>query len=297
MLKQLGMDILKFLFFPGLLFLAACGALILFMEGWIQAAFYGGGGPRFRNLALGEALRATSSPGELTALIIGLAAMGVAGVLLVGVRGDLFVLVLLFSAAEILPLFLLAMRGLEQSLHVPLLLRTALFRMVALLCISLSVSLRFPETFSPGLETLRGEGAPQAVQLWSGLGFGFIVASMACAGLAYFFFLLGRPAHERRGGEERADPLAALHAAVIDGPQRAASLILCIVLFLGYPWEGGMGVLLWSAAVLGTVVLVTMARAWVEGRASTLARRLQGAACIFALLSTALAFAAVIVNG
>ncbi len=293
----MGMDILEFLFFPGLLFLAACGGLVLLLEGWIQAAFYGGGGPRFRDLALGEALKATSSPGELTALVIDLAAMGVAGVLLVGVRGDLFVLVLLFSAAEILPLFLLAHRGLEESLHVPLLFRTALYRMVALMCIALSLSLRFPEAFSPGIETLRGEGAPQAVQLWSGLSFGFIIACIACAGLAFFLFLLGRPAGARRGSAEEADASAVLQVAVIDGPQRAASLLLCVVLFLGYPWEGGMGTLLWSAAVLGTVVVVTVARAWVEGRASTLARRLQGAACIFAVLSTALAFAAVIVNG
>jgi hypothetical protein len=293
----LGINILKFLFFPGLLFLAACGGLLLFMEGWIQAAFCGGGGPRFRDLVAGEALKATLTPGELTALIIELAAMGVAGVLLVGVRGDLFVLVLLLSAAEILPLLLLAMQGLEQSLHVPLLFRTALYRMVALSCIALSMSLRFPEAFSPGLETLRGEGAPQAAQLWSGLEFGFIVASIACTGLAFFLFLLGRPAHARLSGTEREDPSALVLAAVIDGPQRAVSLILCVVLFLGYPWEGGMGELLWSAAALGTVMLVSVARAWIEGRASMLVGKLQTVACVFAVTAVALAFTAVILYG
>jgi len=293
----LGMDILRFLFFPGLLFLAACGALVLLMEGWIQAAFYGGAGPRFGDLAPGDALKAASTPGELTALVLGAAAMGVAGVLLVGVKGDLFVLVLLFAAAETLPLFLIAVRGLEQSLYVPLLFRTALCRMVALACVALSVSLRFPDAFSPGLDTLRGEGAPQAVQLWSGLGFGFIVASMACAGLAYFLFLLGRPAHAKRTGAGGDEPPASSHATLVDAPQRAASLLLCVVLFLGYPWEGGTGTLLWSAAALGTAVVATAARAWVEGRASMLAERLQVAACALAVLSAAFAFTAVIVGG
>ena len=48
---QLGMDMIKLLFFPGLLFLAACGVLLLFLEGWLQVAFLGGRGPRPRDLA------------------------------------------------------------------------------------------------------------------------------------------------------------------------------------------------------------------------------------------------------
>lgn len=294
---QLGMDILRFLFFPGLLFMAVCGGFVLFLEGWFQAAFYGGEGPHLRDSAVSEALRETSSAAELAALAISLAAMGVAGVLLVGVRGDLFALVLLFSAAEILPLYLVAARGEEQALYVPLLFRTALYRMVALLSIALSVSLRFPGAFSPGLETLRGEGAPRAAQLWGGLGFSFITASLTCAGLAYLLFLLGRPAYARRYGMEKADSPADFQAVAFEGPQRAVSLLLCVVLFLGYPWQGGMGALLWSASALGAVVLITVVRAWVEGRGNVPARRLQGASPVLALLSVALAFAAVIVNG
>ncbi len=202
----------------------------------------------------GEALKATSTPGELTALVIDLAAMGVAGVLLVGVRGDLFVLVLLLSAAEILPLFLLAMRGLEQSLHVPLLFRTALYRMVALSCIALSLSLRFPEAFSPGLDDpAGGRCATGRTALERPRASALSSPPSPAPVWPFSFSSWAVPRDARLGGTEEADPSALVLAAVIDGPQRAVSLILCVVLFLGYPWEGGTGKLLWSAAVLGTV--------------------------------------------
>jgi hypothetical protein len=293
---QLGMDILKFLFFPGLLFTAVCGGFLLMLEGWLQVAFYGGDGPRLRNIALGETVKESISAAELTVLAVALAAMGLSGVLLVGVRGDLFLLALLFVAAEMLPLYLMAARGEKQALHVPLLFRTALCRMVALLCVAVSISLRFPGEFSPGLETLRGEGAPLAAQLWGGLGFAFITVSLACAGLAYFLFLLGRPAGTKRYGMEEASSQAAFGAAAIEGPHRAVSILLGVVLFLGYPWEGGRGVLLWSAAVAGTAAAVTLIRAWAEGRGSVFIRWLQGSAAILALLSVVFAFAAVIVG-
>lgn len=294
---QLGVDILKLLFFPGLFFVAVCGALLLFVEGWLQVAFYGGRGPRLRDAAAGEAVGDAPTAGELAALAVSLAAMGVCGVLLIGVRGDLFALTLLFSSVEILSLYLVAVRGAEQAMRVPLLFRTALSRMVTLLCVSLALSLRFPGVFSPGLETLRGEGAPRAVQLWGGPGLFFIAASMACAGIAYFLYLLGRPAcAQSRVVEGDIEPLYP-HAALIEGPQRAVSLLLCMVLFLGYPWEGGTGMLLWAASALGTVMVATALRVWVEGHGSVLARRLQAAASPLALLSVALAFAAVIANG
>jgi hypothetical protein len=226
-----------------------------------------------------------------------LAAMGLSGVLLVGVRGDLLVLVLLFSAVEMLPLYLVAARGAEQALYVPLLFRTALCRMAVLLGVALSMSLRFPGVFSSGLDTLQGEGAPLAAQLWGGLGFAFITASLACAGLAYFLFLLGRPADARRHGVEEPGSPAPFSAVAIEGPHRAASILLCVVLFLGYPWEGGRGLLLWSAAVMGTAISVTLLRAWAEGRGNVFVRRLQEAAAVLALLAIALAFAAVILGG
>jgi hypothetical protein len=294
---QLGLEILKFLFFPGLLFMAGCGGLLLYTEGWLQAAFFGGAGPSPREVALGEAGRNTSTAGELTALAATLAAMGVAGVMVVGVRGDLFALLLLFSAVEVLPIYLVAARGAEQSLYVPLFLREALCRMATLMFVVLSVSLRFPGALSPQLETLRGEGAPYAAQLWSGTGFAIIVASLSCAGLAYLMFLLGRPAYAKSYGAGRAYSPASFHAGAIEGSHKAASVLLGLVLFLGYPWEGGAGTLLWAAAVLGAVALLCVARAWMEGRGRVFARRLQWSAMLVAMLSAALAFAAAIING
>ncbi len=290
-------DMLEFLFFPGLLFVAACGFLILRAEGRLLAAFYGVRGLRPRGMPLGEALKHLPSAGELTAAVLVMASMGLSGVLLVGARGDLFVLFLLFAAAEMLSLYLVAARGDEQALYVPLLFRTSLCRMTALLGIALSLSLRFPAAFSPGLDTLRGEGAPWAAQMWGGPGFAFITASLACAGLAYFLFLLGRPPLASRRGEGGAGGRGAVHPAMVEGPQRAAGFILCVVLFLGYPWEGWTGKLLWSAAALGVVAVVTLARAWLEGRGTVLARRLQEAAPLLALFSLAMAFSAVITNG
>lgn len=44
-------------------------------------------------------------------------------------------------------------------------------------------------------------------------------------------------------------------------------------------------------------MLVSVARAWIEGRASMLVGKLQTLACIFAVSAVALAFAAVILYG
>ncbi|MDD5666652.1 MAG: hypothetical protein PHS26_05000 [Actinomycetota bacterium] len=291
---QLGMDMIKLLFFPGLLFLAACGVLLLFLEGWLQVAFLGGRGPRPRDLAAaGEA----PSPGELASLVVPPLAMGICGVLLVGARGDLFALVLLFSSVEAASLYLVAAGGEDRASYVPLCFRTALCRVVALSCVALSLSLRFPGAFSSGLETLRGEGAPWAVQLWDGPGFPLVAASVACAGLSLLLFLLGRPAGTGRRAGKEDHSLAYPRAVIVEGPQRAAGLLLFVVVFLGYPWEGGTGKMLWAGSVLGFALLVTAARAWAEGRGGVLVRRLQGVAALIALLSVGLAFAAVILSG
>jgi len=292
----MGKDLLGLLFFPGVLFVGACGGAVLFLEGWLRAAFYGGGGPRPRDLSSVDARGRVLSAGELMALAAATAAMGVAGVLLVSMRGDLFVLVLLFPAVEIFPLYPLAAGGLEQSLHVPLLFSTALRRTVVLSCTALAVSLRIPGAFSPGIADLRETGVVESVRLWGGTGFAFITASMACAGIALLLYLLGRPAGTERplqGGEQAK----AFFSAVLEGPHRAVSLLLFALLFLGYPWRGDGGVLLWSVAALGTAVLVTAARAWSGGRGHVLANRLQAAAPAVSMLSAALAFTAVVING
>ena len=290
---QLATDILKLLFFPGLLFVAFCGCLVLFLEGRLRTALYGGEGFHLRTFA-GGGTADISSAGELLAVALSLAALGMAGVMLVGARGDLFTILLLFTAAEMLPLFMAGARGGEEALCVPLLFRTALYRMMALAAIAIAISLRFPASFSPGLETFRGEGAFGAVQLWQGLDFALVLASLVCAALAFLVYLLGYTAYRGcyKGGE--VDAGASFHVFAVEGSQRAASLLLFVLLFLGYPWEGGTALLSWSAAVVGVVALLTVIRAWLDGRDRVLLRKLQGSAPIFALLSLALAFAVVV---
>jgi hypothetical protein len=286
------MDIIRFLFFPGLLFVTACGGLLLLLEGWLRAAFYGGRGFSLRAFAGGRAEAERWSPGELSSAALSLAAMGVAGVLLVGVKGDLLVLLLLFSAVEVLPFPILLAQGNEGAPYIPLLFRAAFPRLAALACIVVSVSLRFPAEFSPGLEGLRGEGAFGAVQLWNGTGFAFILASLVCSAIAFLLVLMGRPSCGNPGAGEGFE-LPGFYSLAAEGSHRAVSLFLFIVLFLGYPWEGWTALLLWSAAALGTAASAAVLRAWAEGRGRAFIRRLQAAALLLALLSIAFAFTAV----
>lgn len=289
---QVALDILKLIFFPGLLFVVACGYIVLYFEAGVRSAFYGGSRLKARNLAWTQAELGTASTGELAAAALSLAAMGVAGVMLVETRGDLFLLALLLSAAEVLPLFLVNGMGGYESLRVPLLFRTAFYRTTSIALVVLSLSLRFPATFSPRLEDFRGEGAFGAVRLWSGADLVLVLASLSGCAVAFLVVLLGRPALPARrtaGGEEEERGITSLTA---EASQRAVSLLLAVVVFLGYPWEGGMGRVLWSAAVLGTAAALSALRAWVEGHDRVFRRRLQAAAPLLGLLSLALAFAA-----
>ena len=290
---QIAMDILRVLFFPGLLFMALCGGFLLLLEGRLRSAFYGGEAPRLHSFAGMKEGDELSAAGELVAMAGSLAAMGVAGVMLVGVKGDLFALLLLLVAVEVVPLFLAVTTGVEESSRAPLQFQTAFLRMTAIACVVVSVSLRFPGDLASGLETFKGEGAFHAVQLWSGKDLAFILASLVCAALAMFVFLLGRPACGAVAGAG-ADRVRGLYALAAEGSERAVALLLFAVLFLGYPWEGGLGLLAWSGAALGTALLATAARAVLEGRDKVTLRRVQGAATLLALLSLALAFVAVV---
>ena len=107
------------------------------------------------------------------------------------------------------------------------------------------------QPMAPGLGTLRWGVAPWAVQLWDGPGFPLVAASVACAGLSLLLFLLGRPAGTGRRAGKEDHSLAYPRAVIVEGPQRAAGLLLFVVVFLGYPWEGGTGKMLWAGSVLG----------------------------------------------
>ena len=291
---QLAAGILKFLFFPGLLFTAFCGCLALWLEGRMKTALHKGEGAVPRPARGGKGEAAVPSPEELVGGALSLGVLGVAGYMLLGIRGDLLGLLLLLSEAEVLPLFLLAGRGVEDAAYVPLALRTAFARLAIIACAGICVSLRSPGEFAAGLETLRGEGAFHALRLWGGFDLGLMLASFVCALLAFLAFLVGRPPCSRLIEGKAVGGLRGTYFLVAEGAERAVTLIFFIVLFLGYPWEGAGGVLLWAGAAGGVALLALALRAWVEGRDPVTLRKRQEAAALAALLALALAFAAVV---
>jgi hypothetical protein len=274
--------------------MALCGGAIIFVEGRARAALYGGEGPSLRAAVGGRMDEAASSLSELVVLVLSLAALGAAGYMLVEVKGDLFTLVLILSSVELLPLFLGAVSEGEEAAYIPMAFRTAFARLAALFCVAVCASLRFPGQLAAGLGTFRGEGAFGAVQLWKGLDFALILASLVLAALALFLFNLGRPSCGYLFEEKARGAIKGVYLLGAQGTQRAVTILLYIVLFLGYPWEGGMGVLLWSGAALGAAAVLTAARAWAEGRDRVTLRQWQGAGMLLAVLSLITALAAVL---
>jgi hypothetical protein len=288
---QVAADILKVLIFPGLLFMALCGGLLAFLEGLFKAVFYGGKGPQWR-LALGErAEGAAFSLGEITIMVVSLASLGMAGYLLVWAKGDIFTLVLFLAAAELLPMVPRAgVTG--EGAYAPLVFRTALARLVALFSVGACVSLRFPGEYAAGLQTFKGEGSFNALQLWGGADFALILAALIAAALALFLFNLGRPPWAYIPEEAGQGTIKEVYLQGAQGAERAVTILLSIILFLGYPWQGGMGILLWSATALGAAAVLTAARAWAEGRDRATLRRWQEVGFILAVLSLIVALAA-----
>ncbi|MBC7231184.1 MAG: hypothetical protein H5T74_12440 [Actinobacteria bacterium] len=290
---RLAADLLKVLFFPGLLFMAACGELFLFLEeGLFRLA--GGGGSR------GYVLKAAApspplSPGEALAVLLPPAALGLAGVLLVWVEGDLLSLALLVAVPGLLPLALPEAGEGERAARVPLRFRASLARLFALGCATVGVSMRYPGAFAPELEGLIAEGAFGAFRYWKGAGSALIFSSQACAAAALFFFLLGRPAYGR--GEERWGSGVAAATALAEGAERAVTLLLFVLVCLGYPWKGPGGALAWGASASGMALAATGGRAWLEGRNAVFRRRALLAAPALAALSLALAMAAAVLGG
>ena len=209
--------------------------------------------------------------------------------MLVGMRGDLLTLALVFPAVELLPLFAAGCGGAAEVASLPLALRTAFLRLSALFCVLLCVSLRFPGEFAPGLDILSGEGAFNALQLWGGVDYALMLAALASGALCLLILNLARAP---LAGEGKAGPLRSLHALLLQGMERAVSILLFVVLFLGYPWAGWLGKLLWSLAGLAAAVFITAGRAWAAGRDAASLRRWQGAGFLLATFSIAAAIAA-----
>jgi hypothetical protein len=289
---QVVTDIFKFLFFPGLFFMVICGSVIAFVEGRVKTAIYGGEGtflPPVNSKGLaGEGL----SMGELLLLLLPLSAMGMAGFLLVGIKGDLLLLVLLLSAVELLPLSTVIGKGEGGLGYVPLAFRLGFARLLAVFGMAITVSLRFQGEFTSALESFKGEGAFSAVQVWDGVGFGLMLAALVCAAAALFVYVICRPSWEPMQEREARGTLRGILLLGSGWAELAVVIILFVVIFLGYPWEGRTRLLIWSGAALGIAVLVAVVRAWAQGRTSATLRRWQQAGSLVALLSVALALAA-----
>jgi hypothetical protein len=289
---QVVTDIFKFLFFPGLLFMVFCGSVIAFLEGRVKTVIYGGEGPSLPPITSGGLVGEGLSMGELLLLILPLSAMGIAGILLVGIKGDLLVLVLLLSAVELLPLSAVVRAGGEGLGYTPLAFRLGFVRLLTVFCVVVTVSLRFSGEFTAALDSFKSEGAFSVLQVWDGLGFGLMLAALVCAAAAIFIYLVGRPSWELLEERETRGTLRGILLLTTRWAELAVIIILSVVVFLGYPWEGRTRLIIWSGAALGIAVAVIVARAWAEGRTPATLRRWQQAGCVLALLSLALALAA-----
>lgn len=289
---QVALDVLRVLFFPGLIFMAACGYILFLVEGRLNAAFYGGRPPPLRPFALERSPGAGLPPGRIIAWVTALTAMGAAGVLLVGIKGDLLTLALLLSAAEILPIAVAARSGPERSL-LPLRLRGALARLISLFLVLVTVSLRFPGEFAAGLDGFRGEGCFNALQLWSGYESGLFLAALILAGAAFFFFHL--EIHPLLTSSDSHPPgfLERGFLLLVESAERTAAVILFMVVFIGYPWEGAGGLAVWTGSALAIVTALVAARTWAGGRVPATLRRWRRAGSLMALLAITLALAAV----
>ncbi|MDY6795674.1 MAG: hypothetical protein SWK76_10425 [Actinomycetota bacterium] len=289
---QVAADILRFLFFPGLLFVALCGFIIALVEARVRTVLYGGEAPAPRSFLRGGGEVELPSLAGIIVLLASLTCVASTGFLLVGVKGDLLLVALLFGALELLPLFYDVGGKGGSPAYAPLHFRVAAFRVMTVFCVVLAASLRLPGEFAPALHTLENEGAFGAIQIWSGVDFALMLASMVLGAVALLIYTHALPswmADHRRG--QRGAPAGVLYVAAGWGG-RAAAVTLFSVVFLGYPWPGVRGALAWSAAVLGIVAFVIAAGAWATGRCRATRRRWQEMGMIFALLALALALAA-----
>ncbi|NPV59172.1 MAG: hypothetical protein HPY75_05860 [Actinobacteria bacterium] len=294
---QIATDLLKVLFFPGLLFMASCGLVVLFAERGLARALGGGEEQTKSPLAGLTALPPSPSLGDAIAALLPAAAMGVAGVFLVWVEGDLLSLALMISVTGLIPLAWIACSDAESTARVPLFFREAFARLLALACAAVAVSLRYPGGFAPELEGFNAQGALDAVRAWSGPGFALILSSQACAVVALFVFLLGRPPYGSVARRRGSEVVITAPAAVAEWAERAVTVLLLALVCLGYPWKGAVGALSWGASCLGIATAATAGRAWLEVRDAVLRRRVLLVAPLLGMVSLALALAAAAYGG
>jgi hypothetical protein len=285
---QVAVDILKVLIFPGLLFMAISGSLILLLEGSLRPLLYGGKSRALREVR--SSIRLEYLPLEpLVLTVVSLLSLGLAGVLLFEMKANLFIVVLLLSAFEFIPVFSQIGLSQRQIAQIPLAFRAAFIRMITLFLVIACVSLRSPGAFLPELNGFTHSGAFRMLGLWSGYRYGLILAGLVLGLLSLLIFDLGDPAYVYAVKEESPRGIYLLMAR---GADRAITTLLFIFVFLGYPWEGWTGLAAWSGAVVGTIIALTIVRSWAQGRDRVSLRRWRSYAFLAALASLALALAA-----
>ncbi len=282
------LELLRLLFFPGLAFMLAAGGLLLFLERKAAELLLGktadGGG---EGVAGREPEEAWPPTGGFT-LSASLLALAVGLVSLVGARGDLLVMGLLFVSAEALPLA--AMReagGRRENALLPLAFRTAFLRAASFLSILIAASLRYPGGPDISLRSLRGEHIFSSLALWEGPYRFAVSGGLGIAVLAAVLLTLGDPAWEAGIRLPAAGP-ERLAADSLRAGQRVFLAAVFIVLFLGYPGAGNGGYPVWLPASLGWLLLGVLLRVGLSRSGRVGRRKVQWWATIPAFLSLAL---------
>lgn len=279
------LDILKLLFFPGLASMLLFGSGLLFLDRKVAEALLGmspGGEWRMRG---GRDSGEAWGPPESMALSTALVALGLGGVLMVEVRGDLLALSLLFASSEAFPLVMLRQgRDDRGAAFLPLAFRAALSRFAAFFSIAAALSLRFPGTPDPSLGSFRGDYVFAALNLWGGPHRPVVAAALALAGLSLVLLVLGDPAWET-GVPFPGRLTEGWGASCLRAGERAFLSSAFLILFLGYPGEGNGGYVAWAPAALGVILLCALLRAASLRHGRVGKRKTQAWATVLALLS------------
>lgn len=222
-------------------------------------------------------------------LTAALAALGVGGVLLVSVKGDLLLLALPFAAAEALPLLLL--RGAEEDLvyaRLPIAFRSAFSRVATFISLALVVSFRFPGDFDPSLVSFRGDTVFAALGQWEGFYRLAAATALGFSAVSAWILVLGDPAwagsFQPRGESSGVGRLSFFARAA----QRGFLLAVFLLVFLGYPGRENGGYVFWPLAVLGLTFLSVCLRGWLSGVDGVRRRKFQWWGVVPAALSLAL---------
>ncbi|OFW56297.1 MAG: hypothetical protein A2W01_01430 [Candidatus Solincola sediminis] len=287
---QVVVDILKILFFPGLLFMAISGSLLLLVEGGVRSLLWGGKNAAFLKVGSHTASGALSLS-RLITIIISLLSLGLAALLLIDGKGNIFTLILLLSAVDLIPLAGWIGTSQRRIAYLPVVLRASFIRMMTFFLVGVSVSLRSPDSFLANLDSYRDGGCFEMISRWNGYRYWLVLAALVLSLLALFLFDLGGPIYAFIA-EEKVDVAKGISIFLARGAERALTVLAVIIIFLGYPWTGWTGIAAWSGAVFGAAVAMAAIRAAAGGRDRVTIRRWRSIGFLLALVSMAAAVTA-----